>query len=432
MMVPKKSLFFAGATLLCMSSAFAQNAQSKKVARVQNKVMNTASIDLQTGVITRGPSIKQKAAGPTATAVSLNNLDFAGFIGIDSGAGSGNGPCEWFSSAIKGSATSGGQSTYMTSYLFAYCSIAQDPLSGGPGATATMNFWDGFTNGVALTAGTTGTNILSVTLTGLPGNTGLTAFLINGFARCQAFVFNVGVGGGVTPIVVPDSAIAVSFRFDDLDSLGTLGATSTFLSCVQSCSGLGLDSDGMVDRIDNYCAGAFLTSFSFFTAGFGASFSSVSFQIRELCPITSTSTSSNGTGGNTVNTQVLASPVIPTLGGPLTWTADNAGFGSGGSGNTFFVVAFVPRASEADLGSKLGTLLVNDTPGTGLPAFIVPNSAGSPATLSAPAGFGVPLELPLFGATFFLQAFVGGAGNPNPVGATNLTNLLTFLVGSEM
>ncbi len=422
MMVPKKSLFFAGATLLCMSTAFAQSAQSKKVSRVSNKTMQTASLDLQTGVITRGPSLKQKAAGPTATATSVNNIDFAGFIGVDSGLGSGNGPCEWFSSVQKGTGNTGGQSTYMTSYIFAYCSAAKDVASGGNGATGTMNFWDGFVNGTGLTAGSMGTNIVSVTVTGLPANTGLTSFLTTGFANCVAGAFIIGLGGGTVPIVVPDSNIAVSFRFDDLGSDGTLAATATFLSCVASCSGFGIDGQGMVDLIDNYCGGTFLTSFSFLTAGFGQSFSSVSFDIRELCAIDASNSvmASNGLG---INTQVMAVPDAPDLGGTFSLSADCTGFPSA---LAFIRIAFAPGPAVV-LGGTKGELLVNLTPGVGIDAAL-PHGGGV-ATL--PLG-SLPLDLSFFGFVVRSQGFCGnGPGGSNPAGLTNFTNLITVTVGSQ-
>jgi len=424
-MVPKKSLFFAGATLLCMSSAFAQSAQSKKIARVSNKVMHTASLDLSTGVITRGPNVQQKAAGPTATAVSVNNLDFGGFIGIDSGLGSANGPCEWISSVVKdGTNNSGGQSTYMTSYLFAYCSIAKDVNSGGPGATATMIFWDGFQNGTGLTAGSLGTGLFGFTVTGLPGNTGLTSFTTNGFQNCVAFLFNIGVTGALgtnVPVVVPDSStIAVSFRFDDLASDGTLAATATFLSCVASCSGVGLDSDGMVDLIDNYCAGTFLTSFSFFTAGFGFSFSSVSFSIRELCPIDASDNAiaNNGAGGNT---PVLAAPMGPALGSPFSMQTSNLD----NTGLNILIISAVPTAGLV-LGGSLGELLINSA------AKITPNTfgsatAGGVSNYALAGGFPLPLNLNFFGFSIHAQSVGLGV-----VTGTVLSNRLDMVVGSQL
>jgi hypothetical protein len=422
MMVSKKSLFFAGATMLCMSTAFAQNAQSKKVSRVSNKVMNTASLDLQTGVITRGPSIKQKAAGPTATVTTVNNLDFAGFIGIDSGTSAANGPCEWFSGVQKGTGATGGESTYMTSYLFAYCSVAKDVASGGTGTTATMNFWDGFSNGVGATAGSTGTNLISVTVTGLPGNTGLAGWLTGGFAACVAFLFNIGLTGGPAPIVVPDSNIAVSFLFEGVDANGTLGTTATFLSCVASCSGLGPDGFAMVDRIDNYCGGNFLTSFSFGTS-LGVSFSSVAFSIRELCGIDASDAvqSLNGLG---INTQVLTIPDAPELGGTFAASIDCTGFAAGG---VLFRLAFFPTGVNPILGGTKGQLLVQLISGAGISGFA---GAHGGAPKAIPFG-GVPLLLQFYGFQPDVQAFCGTGGNPTPPGKTNLSNLCRVTVGSQ-
>ncbi len=421
-MVPKNSLLVGGSLLLFVGSSFAQGAQSKKLARVGNKTMETASLDLATGVITRGPRLHSKSAGPTATATTVNNIDFAGFIGVDSGLGSGTGPCEWFSSVQKGTGNSGGASTYLSSFIFAYCSVAKSTNSGGPGATVTMNFWDGFVNGSGATAGALGTNIAAVTVTGLPANTGLGSFLLGGFVNCVAGAFIIGLGGGTAPTVVPDTNIAVSFRFDDLGSQGVLGATATFLSCVASCSGFGIDGQGMVDLIDDYCAGTFLTSFSFLTAGFGQSFTSVSFDLRELCAIDASDSLvlDNGLG---INTQAMDVPDAPELGGTFALSADCTGFPSA---LAFFRIAFAPGPAVV-LGGTKGELLVNLTPGVGIDAAM-PHGGGV-ATLPLGA---LPLDLSFFGFVVRSQGFCGnGPGGSNPAGLTNFTNLITITVGSQ-
>jgi hypothetical protein len=423
-MVPKKSLFFAGATLLCMSTAFAQN-QSKKVSRVSNKVMNTATVDLQTGVITRGPAIQQKAAAGSSTATSVNNLDFGGFIGIDSGENGLNGPCEWFSSVQKGTGATGGQSTYLSSFLFAYCGIAQDLNSGGPGTSVTMNFWDGFTNGAGSVAGSTGTNVGSVTVTGLPGNTGVTGWLTGGFAACVSFLVGVNVGGGV-PIVLPDSNVAVSFLFTGLDGNSVLGDTATFLSCVASCSGVGVaDGVGMVDVIDNYCGGTFLTSFSFVTGGpFTQSFTSVSFLLTEVVPLDASDSQVINNGPTGCNSSTIATTSAPFIGGGA-WTQDISCGTIPGSLTVSFS-SFVPINPAVCGTSATGDFLVNPTAGRIGLLTKSGSRAGGMATLAIAPG--VPLNLMFVGAAVNSQGYCAGA--PVPSGQTRLTNRTTICIGT--
>lgn len=424
MMVPKKSLFFAGATLLCMSTAFAQNT-SKKVSRVSNKVMNTATVDLQTGVITRGPAIKQKAAAGSSTATSVNNNDFAGFIGIDSGENGLNGPCEWFSSVQKGTGATGGQSTYLSSYFFTYCGIAQDLNSGGPGTSVTMNFWDGFTNGAGSVAGNQGTNVGSVTVTGLPGNTGITGWLTGGFAACVAFIVGVDVSGGA-PIILPDSNIAVSFLFTNLDGNGVLGDTCTFLSCIASCSSAGgVDNFGMIDVIDNYCGGAFFTSFSFVTGGpFTTSFTSVSFVLREVVPLDASDSVTTNNGPAMCNTSTLTSVQAPFIGGGA-WI-QNVNCGGIGGALTVAFGSFAPINPAVCGSSSTGDFLVNPTIGRIAPLTSSGLRAGASINLTLTPG--VPLNLAFVGAAVHTQAYC--AGSPVPAGETRLSNRVSTCIGT--
>ncbi len=425
MMVPKKSLFFAGATLLCMSTAFAQN-QSKKVSRVNNKVMNTASVDLQTGVITRGPAIQQKAAAGSSTSTTVNNLDFAGFIGIDSGENGLNGPCEWFSSVQKGTGATGGQSTYLSAYRFAYCGIAQDLASGGPGTSVTMNFWDGFTNGSGSIAGSTGTNVGSATVTGLPGNTGVTDWLNGGFAACVALLITVNVGGGA-PITLPDSNVAVSFLFTGVDGLGVLGDTATFLSCVQSCSGntVTVDPSGMVDLIDNYCGGSFVTSFSFVTgAGFTQSFTSVSFSLREVNSLDASDSQIFDNGPTGCNSSTIATSSAPFIGGGA-WVQD-VDCGTIPGSLTVSFSSFVPINPATCGTSGTGDFLVNPT--AGRIGLLTTSAARAGSTVSMAIAPGVPLSLQFVGAQVHSQGYCAGA--PVPSGETRLTNRSSICIGT--
>ena len=130
----KKSLF-AGAALLCLGTA-ANAQQDGPMFRRVTKPLQNASLDLQTGTITRGPAVGNKGLPNFNTCSSMNNLDHSGFVGVDSGPGTANGPCEWINAAIK----STGKSSFMTLFTFAYCSASTDPNSGGTGGKARIGF----------------------------------------------------------------------------------------------------------------------------------------------------------------------------------------------------------------------------------------------------------------------------------------------------
>ncbi|HED66970.1 MAG TPA: hypothetical protein ENJ09_15620, partial [Planctomycetes bacterium] len=124
MMVPKTSLLFAGAALLCLGSASSAQKQDTPSLRRVTQPLRPAQLDLQTGTVTRGPAVAEKGLGGYTTSSTLNNNDFSGFVGVDSGPGTANGPCEWIDAADKGMGNTGGASGLMTSFNFAYCSAA--------------------------------------------------------------------------------------------------------------------------------------------------------------------------------------------------------------------------------------------------------------------------------------------------------------------
>jgi hypothetical protein len=187
--------------------------------------------------------------------------------------------------------------------------------------------------------------------------------------------------------VVPDSAsIAVSFRFDDLGSDGIFSATATFL-----------------------------TSFSFMTAGFGFCFTSISFQLREFCPIDS-SDSLVSTPGRNTRTHTLPDP--PELGCSFATSTDCTGFGAD---IVITRLAFAPGPAF-DLGPK-GELLVLLGASSG---FALSNAHASAVTTRA---FGsLPLNLMFFGFTIRTQAYRFGT---RPSSLTNFSNLLTYQVDSQ-
>jgi len=265
MMVPKKSLFLVSVALLLAGSANAQSQGEKTSYRRYTGPVKTVNLDLESGVITRRPVVQDRVGGTCST---LANVDLGGFVGADTGSCS----CEWYDAANK----TAGKSSYVSGFVFAYCSSATDPLSGGPGGSASLFFNAGYTlgaNGPGLPAN--GTDLARILVTGLPANTSCSSFF-GGF-RCYFITIRFAA-----TFCLPDGPIGYGWKFVDQGTPGVLAKTFPFLSCVQSCTGVGPDGQGMVDMVDQYCPPGFLLStFSFGTTGFGGYFTSVSMDIRE-------------------------------------------------------------------------------------------------------------------------------------------------------
>ena len=264
MMVPKKSLILAGAALAMLGASSSAQSQSGKVFARYNKPLTSVALDLETGTLTRGPAVHDKAF---ATCINFDNIDLGGFVGVDTG----NKFCEWWDA---GQTSACSPTEIITSIVFAYCSATQDVGSGGVGGSARLGFYEGYTVG----GGAPVTTCAVFTLTGLPGNTADSSFF-GGF-RCYFILvtFNPLINCG-------KGRIAYSWHFMDLGRDGVLASTFPFLSCVQSCSGTGPDGKGMVDLIDEYCpSGTFppRATFSFGTTPFGSYFTSMSMQMRKL------------------------------------------------------------------------------------------------------------------------------------------------------
>ena len=277
-MIPKKSLFLAGVALALGATAGAQN-QSGKVFARYNKPLRTASLDLATGTVTRGPAVNQRVG---TTVSDFPNVDLGGFIGADTGGGF----CEWFDAGVKG--FNGNASDLMNNFIFAYCCATLAVESGGVGGTTNLGFYEGYT----VTGGAATTAAAVFTLSGLPANTANSSpFVMGGGTAC--YLINITFAA-LVPFA--DGPIGYSFHFLDLDITGVLGSTIPFMSCVSSCSGPGPDSLGMVDLIDEYCPPGFLlTTFTFGTTQFGSYFSSMSMDIRELGDCTATTVTYNST-----------------------------------------------------------------------------------------------------------------------------------------
>jgi hypothetical protein len=263
MMVPKKSLILAGAALALFGASASAQSQSGKVFARYNKPLKSATLDLATGTITRGPAVNNRTA---TTVVDFNNNDLGGFVGVDTGAGF----CEWFDAGVKGQVPN--NSDLMNDVVFAYCSAMLTPGSGGVGGSVKLGFYEGYTT----FGGAPTTGVAKFTLTGLPGNSASSSF----FGGFNCFFIRVFFG---TLVNFADGPIGYSWKFLDTGTDGTLAGTWPFLSCVVSCSGavLQVDGQGMTDAIDEYCPpGTLRATFTFGTTS--GSFTSMSMDVREV------------------------------------------------------------------------------------------------------------------------------------------------------
>jgi hypothetical protein len=430
-MVPKTSLLFAGAALLCLGSASSAQKQDTPLMRRVTQPLQPAQLDLETGTVTRGPAVVQKGAPGYTTCSSLANLDHSGFVGVDSGLGTANGPCEWIESADKGAGNSqatnsGGKSGFVTSFAFAYCSAALDVLSGGPGGFARIGFRTGYQRGSANGGGVTGTDVGTFNLSGLPAWTGCSSFF-GGFA---CYLLNVTFGA--TPLVLPDGPIGWSYQFRDLGTDGVLAKTFPFLACIQSCTGSGQgysavtggagpDAMGrMINYVDQYCpAGSLLSSFTFASVPNGAYFTSISMDIREVVPISAT-TFTFGPG----NAQVLIAK------NPAIFDGDSFSFDieldCAGNNNSIALVRVAFAPPPPPIGTKWGIVYVAITAGTGINIGPIPHTGGLLPIVSD-----IPTDLTLLGACWQDQGFCGnGNVGPNPKGPGKLSNALSQTMGT--
>jgi len=249
--------------------AGAQSTSTRVFARY-SKPLRSATLDLETGTITRGTVAGNRAA---TTTVDFANNDLGGFVGADSG----NAMCEWLEPAVKGFAGNG--SDLMNSIVFAYCSSKLTPGSGGPGGTTRLGFYENYVQGGPLVAATP---VALFTLTGLPGNTASSSF----FGGFRCFFIRIVF---TQLVAFADGPIGYSWAFLDtgtgtINPLGgAIAGTWPFLSCVASCSGMlgQVDGQGMTDMIDQYCPiGTLRTVFSFGTTS--GSLTSMSMAIEEV------------------------------------------------------------------------------------------------------------------------------------------------------
>jgi len=255
--------------LLALASSVHATAQSGKVFTRYSKPLRPATLDLETGTVTRGALVGNR--GPTTT-VDFDNNDLGGFVGLDSG----NGFCEWFDAGVKGFAN---QSDLMNSVVFAYCSAKLGVLSGGPGGSVRLGFYEDYVLGGPVAAALP---VATLTLTGLPANTSSSSF----FGGFRCYFLRVRFANLVN---FADGPIGYSWGFLDSGTSvlnpmgGVLAGTWPFLSCVSDCSAsIGfVDAQGMTDMIDEYCpVGTLRSTFTFGTTS--GSFTSMSMAIEEV------------------------------------------------------------------------------------------------------------------------------------------------------
>lgn len=407
MMVPKKSLLFAGAALLFCSTA----AEAQQVRRITQPV-GEVTLDANTGTFTRLSSGKTKGAPGFNTVRTFRHTSLSGFVGIDTGGGA----CEWVQSAAK----AGGETTFVTNLRFAYCSAELDTNSGGTGGRTRIGFREGYTlGGVANVAGQSGTETAFFNISGLPANTKKSGFF--GGAFCTFINFGLGTAA----FCLPDGNIAYSWEFVDLGTDGVLGATFPFFACVASCSGplafapgSTVDGDGTSDLVDQYCppGGGVNATFSFGTSTSGFNFTSINMELREAEHIVAGQVIYNPPAMGFTNPLILTpglDPMFPAVIGPSMNSGSPGPIqkgsfdfsidctGASASKLALFRASFAPPTPPAS--TKYGTLLLSLSGGnaTGLNVFF-PHSGGGLA-LAAP----VALDISAFGACFPFQGFCG-------------------------
>ena len=404
------SLRFLGVFLLLVGTLAGAQSDRPRTLRY-DKPFKTALIDLDTGTVIRGPTDRL-----SASASEFRNMDLGGFVGADTGQGF----CRWFDAGVKGS--SGNASDLMTGIIFSYCSAALDVISGGPGGTATLKFYEGYTSG----GGAMTTQVAVLTMSGLPANSAH-ATPFPGFGRHQVTVPTVGmdcwiVGAVFSPLVpFADGPIGYSWLFKDTQAGNMIAATVPYLGCISSCSGPGPDGQGMVDQLDRYFPPTTLQStFSFNTTPFGSYFTSMSMEIFEAEDCTGTAIVYNS---SPANVDVLSStPVIvgTTYIGEVTHAPGTA---------TFSVL--MVRGASANLnggispgcGQPRGRVLVQNpfiVNLTGTPDAIAPISATQRNFTAS-----VPLLLELTCQTWYAQAFTLGAS------CQKLSNGIQYATGTH-
>lgn len=409
-MVLEKRLIIVGLTLILGANAGAQTVHRKSSALYMRapSVPRQISLDLATGVYTRGPSTHDR--GGTTVADFINDDLIGpgggpGWIGTDTGGGA----CSWFCMAAKGTGLhqSSNASDLMSSILFYYCSSALDTRSGGLGGSITLGFYEGYT----VFGGAPTTTAAVVALTGMPASSAAGPFS----AGCYGLIVNFN------PLLPfsDGSFIGYSWNFTDA-GVGGFGATNPFLACVVSCqglsiftnptfggagtaTGLGEDGQGMVDIIDQLCAvgpsAGSVNSFSFGTGvGFGTH-TSIAMTITEAADLATTNVSYNA----------VTTPNADTL------TGTNAALGTRWTLTLTRAVPSVAGLMTVNVRrNKGGPNGLNPTPPvTGRVLIAGPFLASLPGAhngISGEVGQDIPLDIAFCGVHFAAQARVSGGG----------------------
>ena len=371
---------FPSITLLALATAASAQGASRKVP-LTGGALRTATLDLATGSLTRGPSSRSKAF---TTVSDFPNLDLSGFVGTDTGSGA----CEWIDAGVKG--ISGNKSDIVTSFAFAYCSSALDVQSGGPGGATTISFREGYQLG----GGSPGTEIGRFSFTGLPANTGASSIL--GGTSCYLITIDLGSA----PLCFADGEIGYGWRFDDVGTDGALAATIPLLSGI--APGSDPDPLGQVGLTDRYCPpGTLVQTFS--------SSGSMSMDLREIV-----STAHITTVFNPTNNPVGLTEVSPANLGTL-WSVDIdcSGQALGGAG-------LVRVTTAGKLANPVvlpqGSLYIGSGGGQDFGFIHSGDIANVGATL--------PTDPGLAGLAFQVQGYCGQAG-----GGGRLSNALCSTVG---
>jgi hypothetical protein len=435
MMVPKKSLMLAGAALALFGAASSAQSQSGKVFARYNKPLKSVTLDLDTGTITRGPSVSNRAA---TTVTDFDNNDLGGFVGVDTG----NGFCKWIDSAVKGTGagrTAGvnNNSDLMNCIVFAYCSAKLTPGSGGPGGTLGLHFYEGYT----LFGGAATTAVAHFTLSGLPGNSASSSFF-GGFNCIFIKVIFAQL------LCFADGPIGYGWKFIDqgtgtINPLGaTLAGTWPFLSCTVSCSAaiLQVDAQGMTDAIDEYCpATSLLATFTFGTTS--GSFTSISMAIDEVVDTTSTIGSCAGIPAaldvltaNAVSVGASWTATL-TIGNTRNTTASwTLFFGSTGIAKpTGFLITQIPSPGNNFGTNKAGRRLLCDINGANPAGFCTGVPIGTASGSQASCSGTIPKKISLICNTWCAQAVVVGSVTQGALGGGNrrLSTAVNGIVGTN-
>jgi len=395
-----RNSLLAAAVLAALAAVPEAQTARVKFLRV-NRPVKSASLDLATGTITRGRAVHERVG---STIADFTNLDLGGFVGIETGGGA----CEWIDAGAKGSSSNA--SDLVSELVFTYCTSLADPVSGGPGGSVLLGFYEGYaTGGPAPT-----TAVAFFNLTGLPGHT----------ANCSVISMPIGTCGSCFSVSVllddciafADGPIGYSWRFVDFGTTTVLAGTFPFLSCVQSCSGVGPDAQGMVDLIDQYCPpGGPANTFTFGTTPQGSYFTSIAMEIREVTDAEASAASWNSQG---INTDVLSSSAI-AIGS--TWeTAIALGHAHGAAGPTNINVR-TSCINGPNLVSPTGhpfELLI------GGPLNLVRTDAHDGTSADYEPDFAVPCDVSLVGLAWAAQGTVLGGGR------ADLTTARCGVVGS--